>query len=66
LYPINYIKDARRLRIISWIFSELEKTIGVERFDLLLFPSHLLHHTPKNIGNDLKISLAFNTSKPII
>jgi hypothetical protein len=61
---VFYVNTRKSLHSI--VFSELEKTIGVERFDLLLFPSHLLHHTPKNIGNDLKISLAFNTSKPII
>lgn len=59
---IFYVNVRKALHTV--VFSELEETIGVERFDLLLFPSHLLHHTPKNIGNDLQISLAFNTAKP--
>jgi hypothetical protein len=46
------------------VFPEAEEIISVGRGDLLLFPSHLLYYEPKNIGNDLKISLAFNTSKP--
>ena len=46
------------------VFPEVEETISVGRGDLLLFPSHLLHYSPKNIGNDLKISLTFNTLKP--
>ena len=48
------------------VFPEVEETISVGRGDLLLFPSHLLYYEPKNIGNDLKISLTFNTSKPTI
>ncbi len=59
---IFYVNARKALHTV--VFSELEEIISVERFDLLLFPSHLLNHTPKNIGNDLKISLAFNTSKP--
>lgn len=56
--------NARKL-FHNIVFSEIEETIFTDRFDLLLFPSHLLHHEPKNIGNDLKISLSFNTKKPI-
>ena len=48
------------------VFPEVEETISVGRGALLLFPSHLLYYEPKNIGNDLKISLTFNTSKPTI
>ena len=59
---VFYVNTRKSLHSI--VFSELEKTIGVERFDLLLFPSQLLHHSPKSIGNDLNISLAFNTAKP--
>lgn len=59
---IFYINTRKVLNNI--VFSELEKIISLERFDLLLFPSQLLHHAPKNIGNDLKISLSFNTAKP--
>jgi len=59
---ILYINASTKVHTI--VFPEVEETISVGRGDLLLFPSHLLYYEPKNIGNDLKISLTFNTSKP--
>jgi len=54
-----------RIALHNIVFSEIEETISTGRGDLLLFPSNLLHHEPKNTGNDLKISIGFNTTKPI-
>jgi len=73
LYSINYPNSFisgifyvnARIALHNIIFSEIDETINAGKGDLLLFPSNLLHHEPKNIGNDLKISLAFNTTKPI-
>lgn len=61
---ILYINASTTFHTI--VFPEAEETISVGRGDLLLFSSHLLYYEPKNIGNDLKISLTFNTSKPTI
>ena len=58
---ILYVNARKALHTV--VFSELEETISVEKFDLLLFPSYLLHHTSKSKDSDLKISLSFNTSK---
>jgi len=68
-YPNSFISGIfyvnARISLHNIIFSEIGETISAGRGDLLLFPSNLLHHEPKNTGNDLKISLAFNTTKPI-
>ena len=53
-----YVNARRGLHTIQ--FPQIDKIINVERFDLLLFPSQLLHQSPKNIGNDLKMTLSFN------
>jgi hypothetical protein len=59
---ILYVNASANFHTI--VFPEVEETISVKRGDLLLFPSHLLYYEPKNLGNDLKMSLTFNTSKP--
>ena len=41
-------------------FTEIQKIIEVERLDLFLFPSQLLHQSPKNISNDFIMTLSFN------
>lgn len=63
LSGVFYVNTIRSLHTI--VFPELgEETVNVARGDLLLFPSPLLHYVPENPGNELRISLAFNTSKP--
>jgi hypothetical protein len=59
---VFYVNAVRSVHTI--VFSELEEIVNVGKCDLLLFPSYLLHHVPQNPGNELRISLAFNTSKP--
>lgn len=59
---IFYVNASKLFHTI--VFPEIEETISVGRGDLLIFPSHLLNYAPKNHGNDLKMSLTFNTSKP--
>lgn len=60
---VFYVNTIRSLHTI--VFPELgEETHNVARGDLLLFPSSLFHYVPENPGNELRISLAFNTSKP--
>jgi hypothetical protein len=59
---ILYVNASANFHTI--VFPEVKETISVKRGDLLLFPSHLLYYEPKNVGNDLKMSLTFNTSKP--
>ena len=45
---------------ITGTMNDSEKKIDVERLDLFLFPSQLLHQSPKNISNDLIMTLSFN------
>jgi len=42
-------------------FNTYDAGIAVETYDLILFPSSLLHHVPPTQNPDVRISLAFNT-----
>jgi len=55
---IFYLNVRKGLHNIE--FPEIHKIIDVERFDLFLFPSKFLNKSPKNISNDLQMTLSFN------
>ena len=58
---IFYINASAKFHSI--VFSQIDEKINTSRGDLIIFPSNLFYHTPKNLGNDLKISLTFTTYK---
>jgi uncharacterized protein (TIGR02466 family) len=62
---LEFLKsDFNQFHILTKEYNEYntyDAGIAVETYDLILFPSSLLHHVPPTQNPDVRVSLAFNT-----
>jgi uncharacterized protein (TIGR02466 family) len=59
-YPSNAIKLNPKLKKTTKFNSEILK-FKIDKFDMILFPSSVVHGVDKNSSSNTRISLSFNT-----